>query len=173
VKEIPKIEVEKSSAPIANQKPITKYNIQQTLNKTETEQNFSNKSTEINLENLPQNHFTETDIQMEWSAFLENIKNNDKVIYSAVQGFKLSKIGESTISVKYPSETAKAEFEKIQEDFFNHFRRKVNNHTISVEYLMDAGMKIEIITKRKIFDKMVEINPLLKELDDLMKFDFN
>jgi DNA polymerase-3 subunit gamma/tau len=32
-------------------------------------------------------------------------------------------------------------------------------------------MKKEVITKRKIFERFVEINPVLKDLDDLMKFD--
>lgn len=36
---------------------------------------------------------------------------------------------------------------------------------------MDMTIKKEIMTKRKIFEKFAEINPLLKDLDDLMKFD--
>jgi hypothetical protein len=50
---------------------------------------------------------------------------------------------------------------------------KVNNFNIIVEFSVDVTMKKEIITKRKIFDKFAEINPVLKELDDLFKLDFN
>lgn len=38
---------------------------------------------------------------------------------------------------------------------------------------MDRALKVEPLTKRRIFDKFAQINPLLKDLDDLMKFDFN
>ncbi|MDR2207021.1 MAG: hypothetical protein LBE36_12800 [Flavobacteriaceae bacterium] len=166
-----KIGIEKTSAPLGTQKPAGKYNLQQKLNEAEPETPEITEETKV--EDLPQNHFSETDLQTEWNLFLENIKTNNKVIYNAISGFKLSKTDENTISVKYPSEIAKAEFEKIQDDFFNHFKRKVNNHAISVQYEMDGNLKVEIVTKRKIFDKMLEINPLLKDLDDLMKFDFS
>ena len=105
--------------------------------------------------------------------FLEKIKQRDAVLYNAVSGFKFAKYDEDTISVNYPSDTAKSEFEKIQGEFFNHFKHKVNHFKIKLEYRMDIALKKEIITKRKIFDKMAEKNPVLKDLDDLFKFDFS
>ena len=50
---------------------------------------------------------------------------------------------------------------------------KVNHVNIVIDYKNDVSMKKEIITKRKIFDKFAEINPVLRDLDDLFKFDFN
>ncbi|MBP3839974.1 MAG: hypothetical protein J6D35_03330, partial [Chryseobacterium sp.] len=73
----------------------------------------------------------------------------------------------------YPSESAKIEFEKVRADFFNHFMHKVNHFNITIEYKNDTSLKKEIITKRKIFDKFAEINPLLKDLDEIFKFDLN
>ena len=61
----------------------------------------------------------------------------------------------------------------MRSDFFNHFKHKVNHFNIVIEYKNDVSMKKEIITKRKIFDKFAEINPVLRDLDDLFKFDFN
>lgn len=80
---------------------------------------------------------------------------------------------EDIVEIIYPSESSKIEFEKIRSEFFNHFMHKVNHFNISIEYILDVGMKKEIMTKRKIFDKFAEINPVLKELDDLFKLDFN
>ena len=77
------------------------------------------------------------------------------------------------MEVTYPSESAKGEFEKIRTEFFNHFMHKVNHYNINIDYRADFSMKKEIVTKRKIFDKFAEINPVLKELDDLFKLDFN
>ncbi len=96
------------------------------------------------------------------------------MVFNAISGFQLSKADEDTVRVHYPSDTAKAEFDKVSGDFFSKFKHKVNHHRIEVEYKNDFNkMKKEIVTKRTIFEKYAEINPVLRDLDDLFKFDFN
>lgn len=124
-------------------------------------------------EALPSNHFTETDLQKEWQLFLTGLQRRDIIIFSAISSFKLQKKGEDIIEITYPSESAKSEFEKIRAEFFNHFMHKVNHFNIVIEYKNDITLKKEIMTKRKIFDKFAEINPLLKDLDEVFKFDLN
>nr|WP_306592609.1 hypothetical protein [Chryseobacterium sp. WG14] len=103
---------------------------------------------------------------------LKQLQRKDGFIFNAVKTFKLVKEEENKIKVLYPSDSAKVEFDKISGEFFNHFRSKVHNHSIVVEYQRDVeNLKIEVVTKRKIFEKFIEKNPLLKDLDDLMKFD--
>lgn len=150
---------------------VSKFSIHQNL--TQKEEKETDSNIPVSVENLPKNHFTETDLKREWEAFLNGFRTKDIVLFSAINGFKLSKIDESTILVNYPSESAKAEFDKIQGEFLNHFKRKVNNHSIVAEYKMDVALKKEVLTKRKIYEKLIEINPLLKDLDDLMKFDLS
>lgn len=128
---------------------------------------------ELPKEELPSNHFTDTDLQTEWQKFLFDLQKNDIIIYNAISSFRLTKIGEDVVEITYPSDSAKSEFEKVRSDFFNHFMHKVNHFNITVEFKNDVTLKKEIITKRKIFDKFAEINPLLKDLDDLFKFDLN
>ncbi|CAA7386727.1 hypothetical protein [Chryseobacterium fistulae] len=126
----------------------------------------------VKTESLPQNHFTETDLQTEWNIFLKQLQARDSFIFNAIKTFKLLKIDEKIIQVLYPSDSAKVEFDKISGEFFNHFKRKVHNHAIEIEYKRDfENLKIEVLTKRKIFEKFIEKNPLLKDLDDLMRFD--
>ncbi|MDR3025121.1 hypothetical protein [Chryseobacterium sp.] len=123
-------------------------------------------------ENLPQNHFTDTDLQMEWKIMLKQLQVKNNFVFNAVKTFKLEKAEENKIKVLFPSDSAKVEFDKISGEFFNHFKRKVQNHIIEIEYVRDVeNLKIEVVTKRKMFEKMIEKNPLLKDLDDLMKFD--
>lgn len=95
------------------------------------------------------------------------------MLYYAVNTLKLTKKDENLIKILYPSDSVKSEFEKVQGEFFNHFKRKVNNYKIEIEFANDVSLKKEILTKRKIFEKFVEINPILKDLDDLMKFDLS
>lgn len=124
-------------------------------------------------ENLPNQHFTETDLQREWKLFLQSLKSKDVLIYNAINGFRLKKMDEDTINIQYASDTAKSEFDKVQAEFFNHFKHKVNHFRIKVTYTMDVALKKEIMTKRKMFDKMAEQNPLLHQLNDIFKFDFS
>ena len=95
------------------------------------------------------------------------------MLYNAINGFKFSKLDEDTVIINYPSDTAKAEFEKVQGDFFNHFKHKANHFRIKIEYRMNFALKKEIVTKRTLFEKMAEKNPLLRDLDGIFKFDFS
>ncbi|MDQ0475854.1 hypothetical protein [Chryseobacterium sp. MDT2-18] len=172
-KEIPgeiKKVVLKTTEPIGLPKRPSAFSISAALEKSEEE---PEKITDSKKENLPSQHFSETDLKGEWQKFLQELQQKDIIIFNAIGSFKLQKKDENIVEVTYPSESARAEFEKVRADFFNHFMHKVNNHNISIEYRADLSMKKEIITKRKIFDKFAEINPVLKELDDFFKLDFN
>jgi len=109
---------------------------------------------------------------MEWNLMLKQLQKKDSFIFNAVKTFKMFKSDENQITVSYPSDSAKVEFDKISGEFFNHFKRKVHNYSIEIEYKRDfENLKVEVMTKRKIFEKFTEKNPLLKDLDDLMRFD--
>lgn len=162
--------VQKTSKPLSKQGGSLGFSINSFLNKEET--TVAEETVIIKNDNLPQNHFTDTDLQVEWNLMLKQLQRKDGFVFNAVKTFKLIKAEENKIKVLYPSDSAKAEFDKISGDFFNHFKRKVHNHIIEIEYQRDVeNLKIEVMTKRKIFEKFIEKNPLLKDLDDLMKFD--
>lgn len=95
------------------------------------------------------------------------------MLYYAVNTIKVNKKEENLIVILYPSDSVKSEFEKVQAEFFNHFKRKVNNYKIEIEFRNDVTLKKEIITKKSIFEKFVEINPVLKDLDALLKLDLS
>jgi len=120
---------------------------------------------------VPTNHFSQSDIDSNWSAFLEKLKSRDSLIYNAIAGFRLVKSGEDTVLVHHASQTARAEFERIQADFFGPFKKVVNHHKIKVEFKMDKKLKKEIITKRSLFESMANENPVLRELDEYFKLD--
>lgn len=165
--------MKKVSQPIAaRQKTSSGLSIFATLNHKEEVKKEDNQLT-TSQENLPKNHFTDTDLQATWNLFIKNLQVKDVFTYNAINGFKLVKKDENIIEVVYPSDTAKVEFDRVSGDFFNHFKRKVNNHIIEVEYRKDEKLKVELVTKKTIFEKFVQKNPLLKDLDDLLKFDLS
>jgi hypothetical protein len=125
-------------------------------------------------ENLPTNHFTEKDLQSFWSHFLEEIRNKDIISYNAISGFTIKKMEEDSIEIGFPSQTAKEEFDKISADFLSNLQYEIQHYKIKISYKSAAGtMKKELRTKKLIFNELCEINPLLKDLDELFKFDFN
>ncbi|MFC4688080.1 hypothetical protein ACFO4P_14130 [Epilithonimonas pallida] len=167
--EEPKKIIQKASEPIAKINSGSKFSIKAALEKKEEVE--TDKFADVKDENLPSNHFTQTDLDKEWDLFLKNLAKTNTFVYNAINSFKLEKFDEHQITVKYSSETAKAEFDRLSIEFFNHFKHKVNNFKIEIDYQTDLTIKKEVITKRKIFERFVEINPVLKDLDDLMKFD--
>ncbi|QCX54507.1 hypothetical protein FGE20_10750 [Elizabethkingia sp. JS20170427COW] len=108
-----------------------------------------------------------------WEAFLEDLHEEDSIKYSAVKACKLAKKEESKIEVRVPSEIAKSEFESLKKDFLSMFQVKVNNFHVKIKYVKDESLHKEIITKRKLFDNFAKVNPVLAELDKIMRFDFS
>ncbi|WP_246022137.1 hypothetical protein [Epilithonimonas xixisoli] len=161
--------IQKASEPIARTSSNSQFSIKAALEKKE--EIIKDEFAEIKDENLPSNHFSQTDVDREWDIFLKNLSRTNTFVYNAISSFKLEKTDEHQITVKYSSEFAKSEFDRISPEFFNHFRHKVNNFKFEIDYVTDLSIKKEVMTKRKIFEKFVEINPLLKDLDDLMRFD--
>ncbi|MBP2617744.1 hypothetical protein [Chryseobacterium jejuense] len=162
--------ISKTSKPLSRPGVASGFSINSFLNKEEKTEIA--EDVVVRADNLPKNHFTDTDLQAEWKIMLKQLQIKNNFVFNAVKTFKLEKIEESKIKVLYPSDSAKVEFDKISGEFFNHFRRKVQNYSIEVEYVRDVeNLKIEVVTKRKIYEKFIEKNPILKDLDDLMKFD--
>jgi len=165
--------IKKALKPLSRPNISSGFSINSLLNKEEKSE-VEEKVSTVNTEKLPEHHFTETDVQNEWMILLKQLRQKDPVVFNAIKAFKLAKIDEKIIQISYPSDSAKNEFDKISIEFFNHFKHKVNNHSVEFQFKKDhENLKIEIVTKKKIFEKFIEKNPLLKDLDDLMKFDLS
>lgn len=173
VEEIPpEAVIKKADKPLSTKVAPSRYSIKSSLEEKPKEK--VEEASAKNKEILPANHFTETDLQSYWTRFLENLRKDDIVVYNAISGFKLQKLEENIIEIRFPSLTAKAEFDKIYNDFFNGFQHAVHNHSIEVRFENVGGkMKKHAVTKRTMFEKYCEINPLLKELDEIFNFDLN
>jgi DNA polymerase-3 subunit gamma/tau len=162
--------IKTASKPLSRPKISSGFSINSFINKEDKQE--VEETVVVKNDHLQEHHFTDTDLQAEWNLLLMQLRTKEPFVFNAIKSFKLVKVSEKVIQVLYPSESAKAEFDKISGEFFNHFKRKVNNYTIEFDYKKDhENLKIEVVTKKKIFEKFVEINPLLKDLDDLMKFD--
>lgn len=162
----------KTTRPLSRQGAVSGFSINSFLNKEDKDKTTVEETIAVKTDRLSESHFTDTDLQTEWKLKLKQLQAADSFVFNAVKTFKLVKSGENQIRVLYPSDSAKAEFDKISGEFFNHFKTKVHNFAIEVDYQRDfENLKVEVVTKKKIFEKFIEKNPLLKDLDDLMRFD--
>jgi len=124
-------------------------------------------------EDLPFEPFSEDELLVEWKLFLDKLQNESIPKYLAIKNCILQKKNENEILVKVASEVMKEELKSIETEFLSGFKRKVNNFHVKFSYEEDQTLQKEIITKRKLFDRFAEKNPILKDLEDLMKFDFS
>lgn len=129
-------------------------------------------------ENIPENHlpksdFSQQDIESFWKEFLTQVQEKDDFTYKAIRGFMVSKLDSNTLKIQYPSESAKAEFEKVSADFFSQFKHKVKHFCIETKYEKLVQKKEIKLTRRKIFEQMANQNPLLHELNSIFNFDLN
>ena len=162
--------VKTSSKPLSRPKTSSGFSINSFITKDDKQE--VEEAVVAKNEHLQEHHFTETDLQSEWNLLLMQLRTKGDVIYNAIKSFKLNKIDEKLIQIQYPSNSAKQEFDKISIEFFNHFKHKVNNHSIVFEFKHEPdSLSQEVLTNKKKFEKFVEINPLLKDLNDLMRFD--
>ncbi|SDD91795.1 hypothetical protein [Riemerella columbipharyngis] len=144
------------------------FNIEGNIKKKQEQQN----TVESNDGNLPNDYFSPGTLQEEWNAFLDKIKNNTPA-YSTLKAFVVHKESDNLISITYASDSSKKHFEDMVGDFFANFKKKVNNYNITIEYRQKALPRISVKNNRDIFYELAHKYPLLKELDDLLKFDFN
>ncbi|PIE50120.1 MAG: hypothetical protein CSA38_04820 [Flavobacteriales bacterium] len=159
-----------SNKPLATQKRLSKYNIEENLKEKEVVQE---EKEEVLDDNLPKQHFTNEDVLREWETFLTEIEQKDKLIHFAINGFKVSKKGDD-IQINYPSVSSKVEFEKVSREFLSRLKQNLNNHYISIDYQINVKeMKKEVVTKRKIFEQFCDKNPLLNDLNQIFQFDLN
>lgn len=125
-------------------------------------------------EKLAADHFAENDLQEEWQHFLKNLYARDPLIHLAIRDFKLKKTGENKVTIQYPSDTARREFDKVSPQFLADFRVKTNNYLVTFHFVQDTqALRREVVTKKQIFADLVKVNPLLAELDAFLKFDLN
>ncbi|MEJ8589989.1 hypothetical protein JSO54_01875 [Riemerella anatipestifer] len=161
--------MKKAKEPILKESVKSSFSIKEAINKTEELQ----VEEEIKEEELPDGHFSETDLQKEWKHFLKKLAREDMVTFNAVQNFTIEKAEENRVCIRYTSESARVEFEKVSPQFFNDFKHKFNNYRVKFDFEKAERVIIKKETKRDLFNKMVEVNPLLKDLQELMQFDFN
>jgi len=140
--------------------------------KAKKEHQLSKKSEEIDESQLPNEAFTQEDMQKHWADFVEKIDGDgQKILASSLTTDMPKMFDETTIWIELPNDTMKKEVEREQYDLMVHLKQQLKNHFISLRITVnEETAKKFAFTPEEKYEKLREKNPaidLLRQTFDL------
>jgi hypothetical protein len=173
--ETPKLEIE-----IVEKKSIvdisqpTTHNLQPTTNisalslasiKAKRELEQQNKSLVKETVHLPQEAFTETDMQLFWNKYAQRLGDKGYKIMESLLLLNDPKLEGTTIVHELPNEGSKIDFESEKNELLGYLRGHLHNHDISIEVRVNEAVENKFaFTPQDKYNRLNEINPSLELL---------
>ncbi len=120
---------------------------------------------------LPNDPFTELELQEHWAVFIEKLEEDGRKILASSLHSDLPKLqDENTIWIELPNSTMKKEVERDQYDLMEYLKLKLNNHFIKLKIKVneEKAQKYAFTPEEK-YEKLREKNPVL----DILKKEFD
>ncbi len=122
-------------------------------------------------DDLPQESFTEEQMQNVWSDYVKKIEKKGKHNLGSILSIDTPKLKDTTICLEFPNHTNKVEVERQQYELLGFLRQKLNNFGINLSITVNEQMeKKYAYTALEKFKKLKEKNPnidLLRKTFDL------
>lgn len=168
-----KSKLESNSDALANQQPTTTKISALSLASIRHKKELSeNQKTLVKEEvHLPNEPFTETQMQEQWLKYAQRLEDKGQKIMSSLLTLNDPKLDGTTIVHELPNESSKIDFEREQPSLLGYLRGKLHNHEIQIR--IDINESIEMkkaFTSQDKYNRFVELNPsieLLRKLFDL------
>ncbi|HZJ21193.1 MAG TPA: DNA polymerase III subunit gamma/tau, partial [Pricia sp.] len=131
--------------------------------KAKKEHQLSKKSEEIDESQLPNEAFTQEDMQKHWADFVEKIDGDgQKILASSLTTDMPKMFDETTIWIELPNDTMKKEVEREQYDLMVHLKQQLKNHFISLRITVnEETAKKFAFTPEEKYEKLREKNPAI------------
>ena len=145
------------------------------LSSIKTKKEHTNsKNPNIAEADLPQNSFTETEMQNQWEAYVKQLDSNGRKILASNLQMDLPKLKEThTIWIELPNHTMKKEVEREQGPLLDFLKRKLNNYSISLYISVNEEVaKKYAFTPEEKYQKLREKNPAIDLLRQEFDLDF-
>ncbi len=135
----------------------------------------SQKETEIteeNLDNLPQDTFTESDFFKVWNAYIDQLHHSGEKIFASILKADKPKLRQHKICVTYPNKMMKAELLKVKPKALRHLRKALNNYKIDFEVTINEdNAKKFAYTPQEKYELLKEKNQAIELLRKTFKLD--
>jgi len=140
--------------------------------KAKKEHELSKKGVELDESQLPNEAFTQKEMQMHWDVFVKKIDGDGRKILASSLTTDVPKMfDETTIWIELPNDTMKKEVEREQYDLMVYLKQQLNNHFISLRITVnEETAKKFAFTPEEKYEKLREKNPaidLLRQTFDL------
>jgi DNA polymerase-3 subunit gamma/tau len=123
-------------------------------------------------EDLPEDAFTEEEMQVLWAHYVKNIDEEGRKILASNLSSDLPKLQDkNTILIELPNDTMKKEIEREQSELINFLKKGLNNYHIALTInVNEETAKKYAFTPQEKYEKLREKNPaidLLRKTFDL------
>jgi len=140
--------------------------------KAKKEHQRSKKDDKIDESQLPNEAFTEAEMQKHWKDFVEKIDGDgQKILASSLTTDVPKMFDETTIWIELPNDTMKKEVEREQYDLMVYLKHQLKNHFISLRITVnEETAKKFAFTPEEKYEKLRQKNPaidLLRQTFDL------
>lgn len=126
---------------------------------------------EVEEEDLPNDPFTEEDMQNAWKAYIAIAEKEGRHNFASILRIDKPRLINNAIHVEYPNETNKVEVSRQQYGLMKYVRKTLNNYSVTLEISVnEAKEKQYAFTAMDKFNKLKEKNPnieLLRRTFDL------
>lgn len=126
---------------------------------------------EVEEEDLPNEPFTEEDMQAAWKAYIGIAENEGRHNFASILRIDKPRLIKNAIHVEYPNETNKVEVSRQQYELMKYVRKTLNNYSVTLEISVnETKEKQYAFTAMDKFNKLKEKNPnieLLRRTFDL------
>lgn len=132
------------------------------------------KSPVINHQDLPEDAFSEAEMQQHWEVFVKLLENKGRKILASNLQTDVPKLKkEHTIWIELPNDTMKKEVEREQSLMLDYLKEKLNNYSISLHITVNEIVaKKFAFTPEEKYQKLREKNPNIDVLRKEFDLDF-
>ncbi|MEX0996670.1 MAG: DNA polymerase III subunit gamma/tau [Flavobacteriaceae bacterium] len=158
------------SIPERNAERISALSLKSIQQKRQLQEELKNK--EVKKENLPEDSFSEIDLQVAWKEYARLLEKKGEHIIASHLDMVLPTCHQNNIQVSYPNETIKVELERSQQYLLNFLSKKLNNHSLSLSIdVNESHQKNYVYTPREKFEKLREKYPIMDTLKKTFDLD--
>lgn len=168
--ESPQQEQKQKSIPERNAERISALSLKSIQQKRQLQEEL--KKREVKTEKLPEDSFSEIDLQVAWKEYARLLEKKGEHIIASHLDMVLPTCKHNTILVSYPNETIKVELERSQQYLLNFLSKKLNNHSLSLTIDVNENhQKNYVYTPREKFEKLREKFPIMDTLKKTFDLD--
>ena len=134
---------------------------------------ISESVVEENFDNHPKDSFTQKALEEAWKAYYAQlIKNGQKSIASILIADRPKLLPNFQVQLTLPNKLMAGQLEREKPGLNKHLRENLNNFGITIQIVVSETVtKKFVYTPQEKYEKLVELNPLLKRLKEAFKLD--